>query len=200
MPFNIETFKAKALPFGGARPTLFQVNITMPPGIGAQAASKVEFNVSAASLPSFIVEPVVVPYFGRQIKFSGDRVFQDWQVTVMNDEDFTLRNAFEAWSNAMNALVSNRMDPELYSTAYKTVASVRQYGKDGQVVRKYDFQGIFPSQVDNIGLSWDAINQIETFAVNFSYDYYELDVSRLSTNMKDQPYLSTLPDDNALSQ
>jgi hypothetical protein len=158
------------------------------------------FVVSAASLPSFIVEPVVVAYFGRQIKFAGDRVFQDWQVTVQNDEDFTVRNAFEAWSNGMNALVSNRMDPNLYATAYKTVADVRQLGKDGTVVRKYNFHGIFPSQVDNIGLSWDAINQIETFAVNFSYDYYELDTGYLSANMKDGPYQSTLADDNTLSQ
>jgi hypothetical protein len=200
VPFNIEQFKAKSLPYGGARPTLFEVNITMPPGIGAQASQRMRFVVTAASLPSFIVEPVVVAYFGRQVKYAGDRVFQDWQVTVQNDEDFTVRNAFEAWSNGMNALVSNRMDPNLYATAYKTIADVRQLGKDGAVIRKYNFHGIFPSQVDNIGLSWDAINQIETFAVNFSYDYYELDTGYLSANMKDGPYQSTLPDDNNLNQ
>lgn len=167
----------------------------MPAGIGSNAAQKLRFVVQAASLPSFTVQPVVVPYFGREVKFSGDRVFNDWQVTVMNDEDFTVRNAFEAWSNAMNTLISNRLDPNMWATEYKQTATVLQYGKDGATVRKYDFYGLFPSQVDNIGLQWDAVNQIESFGINFSYDYFVLDVDAVSAQMEDQPYDAVLADD-----
>ena len=196
MPFNIDTFRAQGLRYGGARPTQFEVFITTPQGLSRNAERKMRFSVMAASLPSFIVEPVVVPYFGRQIKFSGDRVFQDWQVTVMNDEDFTVRNAFEAWSNVMNTLVSNRLDPEFDSTGYKSEAIVRQYGKSGDVVRGYQFSGIFPSQVDNIGLQWDAVNQIESFAVNFSYDYFIMLPDLVSEKLEDNIYSPYLEDDD----
>ena len=192
MPFNIENFKSQGLRQGGARPTQFEVDITMLAGVGAQVAPRVKFLVTAASLPSFIVEPVVVPYFGRQIKFSGDRVFQDWQVTCMNDEDFALRNAFETWSNKMNTLISNQLDPDMWSDKYKTVANVTQFGKSGQKIRKYDFYGIFPTQVDNIGLQWDAINQIESFGINFSYDYFVLDVDVIAPEMGDNPYMPVI--------
>lgn len=196
MPFNIQEFKSRGLLYGGARPTQFEVWCNMPPNIGTNAAEKLRFVCQAASLPSFIVQPVIVPYFGREIKFSGDRIFNDWQVTIMNDEDFTVRNAFEAWSNAMNTLISNRLDPELWPTDYKQYATVVQYGKDGTPVRKYNFWGLFPSQVDNIGLQWDAVNQIESFGVNFSFDYFELDEDVFSDNLEDETYSAVLEGDN----
>lgn len=180
MTFNIDAFKARGLNDGGARPSLFEIRIPIaPPGINAGESIKdLSFLVQAAQLPSSIIQPIDVPYFGRKIKVAGDREFQDWTITVMNREDFGLRNMFEAWHNKINSLISNRQDsPPGNMLDYKVQAEVLQYGKagpgdDSGVIRAYTFVGLFPIQVDAIGLDWDRINTFETFDVTFSYDYW----------------------------
>jgi len=174
--FNISTFKSRGLTLGGARPALFEVFLRIPTGVAADqsSADKFRFTCSAAQLPAASVGSIDVGYFGRKIKIAGDRTFQDWSVTIMNDEDFLVRSMFEKWSNSLNRLESNVRDTA-YSgneNSYKTDLSVIQYGKDGSLIRQYDIIGAFPTTVDAISLNWDSASQIETFGVTFSYDYW----------------------------
>lgn len=175
MAFNINNFRSQGLVAGGARPSLFEVNMTFPTGVGLpNREQSVPFLVRAAQIPAATIDPIEVPYFGRKIKFAGDRTFADWTVTVMNDEDFKLRGAFENWSNKINSLVGNiaALPPNI-ANGYKASATVIQYGRDGNKLREYYFDGIFPTTIDAIALDWDNTNAIETFDVTFSYDWWE---------------------------
>lgn len=174
MPFNINSFKQNGLVYGGARPSLFDVFMTVPAGIGIDNVSvdKSRFVCRGASLPASSVASIDAPYFGRKIKLAGDRTFADWTVTVMNDEDFGVRSMFEVWSNGLNRMVSNVRDPSLSMEQYKTDFDIVQYGKDGTVIRSYQMVGAFPTEVGEIQLDWDSTNTIEVFTVNFAFDYW----------------------------
>jgi len=106
------------------------------------------------------------------IKLAGDRTFADWTVTVLNDEDFLVRSMFEKWSNALNSLEANQRQQYESEDVYKATMTVRQYSKDGNVIRSYDVIGAYPSTVDAIDLNWETQSQIETFGVTFAYDYW----------------------------
>ena len=168
MAFSINQFKSQ-LVGGGARPSLFQVQITNP--ILGVADFKIPFMVKTAALPASSVGEYAIPYFGRQIKYAGDRTFEPWTVTVINDEDFAIRNAMEAWSNAINSHVSNsRALPQ----DYKSDAVITQFGKDGTVLRIYNFEGLFPTNISEITMGWEATDQVEEFSVTFSYDLWTI--------------------------
>jgi len=174
MPFNINTFKSQGLVYGGARPSLFNIALSVPAGLGISTTtvSKLSFVCRSSELPPSQVGTIEVPYFGRRIKLAGERTFTDWNVTVMNDEDFSVRSMFELWSDGINRLQSNVRDPSLYNEAYKTALSINQYAKDGELIRQYTMYGAFPTNISAIALDWDNQNQIETFTVNFAYDYW----------------------------
>lgn len=183
MPFSIDQFKS-ALALGGARPSLFEIQVTFNPGSGiiTNGLNKLQFMARAASIPPEIVGSFPVPYFGRQIKLAGDRVFNDWQITVINDEDFAVRAAFEEWSKLINSHEPNlaslrpgmgNVSGGISSLGYKANAEVRQYSKLGSVIRRYQFIGLYPTVVSDISLNWAEVDQIEEFAVEFAYDYWE---------------------------
>lgn len=174
MPFNISSFKENGLVYGGARPSLFNVFMSVPGGIGIDNVSvdKFRFVCRATEMPASDVGAIDIPYFGRRVKVAGDRNFSSWSVAVMNDEDFAVRSMFETWSNALNRMVSNVRDANLSSEEYKTDLEIVQYGKDGTTLRSYQLIGAFPTNVGSIGLSWDQQNAIEEFSVNFEYDYW----------------------------
>jgi hypothetical protein len=174
MPFNISNFKSNGLVYGGARPSLFNVFLSVPQGIGIDSVSvdKFRFVCRTAELPESTISAIDIPYFGRKIKVAGERSFGDWSVTIMNDEDFAVRSLFETWSNAMNRLVSNVRDANVSAEGYKTDLEVIQYSKDGSELRSYQFVGAFPTSVSSIGLGWDSTSAIEEFSVTFSYDYW----------------------------
>jgi hypothetical protein len=177
MTFNINDFKAK-LKYGGARPSLFQVKITNP---ATSAANDITpFMVKAAQLPDSTVGVIDINYFGRTVKEAGSRIYQNWNVTVINDEDFKVRKALEEWSRRMNTYVGNlREFGSASSTNYKGTADVVQYGKTGNVLREYQMVGLFPISVGAIEVNWDDANQIETFQVEFAIDYWTVkDLSR----------------------
>ena len=165
MAFNINEMRSQ-LVYGGARQNLFQVRIDNPANTSANF--KVPFMVQAAQIPESQLGVIPVFYFGRQMKLAGDRTFGDWTVTVINDEDFLIRNAMEEWSNRINRLERNVRD----INRYKTNANVIQYAKDGSPIREYKFNGIFPSVISPIELDWGTTDQIESFQVTFSYDYW----------------------------
>jgi hypothetical protein len=171
MAFNINQFRAEMVK-DGARPNLFSVSVSFPFSTGV--SSKLTFMAHATSLPPSIVGVASQYYFGRQVKFPGDRQFPDWSITVINDEDFIIRNAFEVWSDKLNSHSLNvRATGAINSTTYSADATVTQYGKDGSQIKTYKFVGLFPSTIDPIGLDWGSNDRIEEFNVTFSYQYWE---------------------------
>jgi len=169
MSFNINEFKSQ-LVGGGARPTLFQVQILNP--VDPTADFKIPFMVRAAGIPASTVGSYEVPYFGRQVKYAGDRTFEDWTVTVINDEDFAIRNALEAWSNAINTHDGNiRALPQ----DYKSNAIITQFSKDGSALRSYVFEGMFPISIEGIEMDWSSTDAIEEFTVTFQYDFWKVE-------------------------
>lgn len=167
MAFNV-TDVISNFRFEGARPTTFSVNIFNPTDSGAD--NTIQFLASAASIPESQLGNIPVPYFGRIVNFAGDRTYDPWAVTIMNDEDFKIRNALEAWSDSINRKVQNIRE----NTAYKSTATVSQLGKTGSVLRTYQFNGIYPARIDPIRLDWGDVNQFERFNVTFIYDYWEI--------------------------
>lgn len=196
MTFSIEDFKSNGLVYGGARPSLFKVIIpNMPNGdtggtSGANLTSKISYLAKAASLPPSIIDYIDVPYMSRKIRVNGDRTFPDWTITIMNDEVFDIRRAFEAWHQYINSREPNRQfGPGLSeANSYKVDLLVHQYSKTGNgagaealsviaddavPIATYTMVGAFPTSIGPIGLDWDYVNQIEQFDVTFTYDYWE---------------------------
>jgi hypothetical protein len=173
MAFNINEMRSQ-LALGGARPSLFQITITNV--VNPAADLKVPFLCRAAMIPSSTIGVIPVPYMGRVINEASSRPqFAPWQVQVINDEDFLIRNALENWHNAINSLEGNlRTTGTPASTGYKSQASVTQYGKTGDVLRVYQFNGLFPSDITSINLDWQTADLIEEFNVTFQYDNWEI--------------------------
>ena len=168
---NINDFKAK-LAGGGARPNQFKV--TMPfPGY-AQVGGEIEelaFLCRATQLPDMTIGVVNVPFRGRNIKIAGDRTYADWTITVINDTNFKLRNAFERWSNGIN----NATDGEgLTNPAdYQVDAFVDQLDRNGATIKSYTLRGVFPTEIAAIELDYGTNDAIEEFGVTFAYQYFE---------------------------
>ena len=168
---NINDFKAK-LAGGGARANQFKV--TMPfPGY-AQVGGEIEelaFLCRATALPGMTVPAFNVPFRGRSVKIAGDRTIEDWNVTVYNDTNFKLRNAFERWMNGINNMTDNE---GLTNPAdYQVDAFVDQLDRNGATIKSYTLRGAFPNTIAPIELTYDEATAIEEFAVTFSYQYFE---------------------------
>ena len=172
MAFNINEIRAN-LKQGGARNTLFQVQINNP--VAGVADLKMPFLIQAASLPEWTLGVIQVPYMGRVIHVPGDRQFSPWTVEVINDEDFAIRDALETWNNKIQTLEGNIRDlPSSEASYYTTTATVSQLAKTGQVLRQYEFANLWPMQLGGIELSWAAQDQIEVFPATFVYDSYKV--------------------------
>lgn len=172
MAFNVNEIRSQ-LTLGGARASLFQVQFTNP--ANSVADLKVPFMVKAAQIPASTLGVIEVPYFGRKVRLAGDRVFADWTVTVINDEDFLIRNAMEQWSNSINSLQGNlRGFGAASPLLYKSTAEVTQFSKTGAPIRTYKFNGIFPTEISPIEMSWETTDAIEEFTVTFQYDWWEV--------------------------
>lgn len=171
MAFNINEVQAN-FRFEGARTTLFSVTIDNP--VNNAFDNTIPFLASATSLPESDLGNIPVPYFGRIINFAGDRSYPQWSVTIMNDENFQIRNAMEQWSNAINRRVQNVRDPGVAESGYKSTATVTQLAKTGEELRVYRFNGIYPSNISDIRLDWGDQNQFQRFNVVFTYDYWDI--------------------------
>jgi len=171
MAFSVNEFSA-ALKDGGARNALFQVQITNP--INGAADIQVPFMCKNATIPAATKGVIEVPYFGRQIKLPGNRTYAEWTPTIINDEDFAIRNALEHWSNAINSFEGNLRTAGGSSPAlYKAGAQVTQLSKTGDILRVYDFVGLWPSEISTIDLAWET-EGIEEYTVTFQYDYWRV--------------------------
>lgn len=178
MAFDINTFRQEGLPYGGARPSNFEIQI--PGALAIPSSTNVEdtlVNCQAASLPEFRTQSIDVYYMGRPIKVMGERVFQPWTVRVYNEIDFGLRDFFEAWSNIGNTIIGNQAQftDNILATqgGYKLDGVVvRQLSKQLGLARSYVFFGMYPEIVGAIDLNWQRANEIEVFDVQFAYDYF----------------------------
>jgi hypothetical protein len=125
----------------------------------------------SAQLPASTIETITVPFRGRQLQVAGDRTFEPWTITIINDTNFSIRNAFERWMNGINAHTENSglTNP----TDYKADMIIEQLDKSGLTVKRYDFRGTFPTSVGAIDVSYDTENEIEEFEVELQVDYWE---------------------------
>ena len=172
MAFNVNEIRSQ-LTLGGARGSLFQVAFSNP--ANSVADVKAPFLIRSAQIPESTLGTIEIPYFGRKVRLAGDRTFGDWSVTVINDEDFLIRNAMEEWSNAINSLQGIlRSFGSAAPLLYKSTAEVTQFSKTGVPIRSYKFNGIFPSAVSAIDLNWGDTDSIEEFQVTFQYDWWEV--------------------------
>jgi len=171
MAFNINEIRSQ-LEFGGYRPSHFQVIITNP--FNPTADLKVPFMCRAASIPTVQIGKIEVPYFGRKINVPGDRVWEDWTTTIMNDEDFIIRNALEQWQNAMNAFRRNIATAGANPNNYKSTALVTAFGKTGNELRIYQLNGIFPMMVQSIDVDWSTTDTIAEYQVTWAFDEMEV--------------------------
>ena len=172
MAFNIQEIRSQ-LVLGGARASLFQVTINNPANSAADI--KVPFMIKAASLPASTIGQIEVPYFGRKVKLAGDRTFAEWTVTIINDEDFLVRNAMEQWMNSINSHAGNvREFGSASPLLYKSDAQITQFSKTGVPIREYGFRGLFPTEIAAIDMAWETTDAIEEFTVTFQYDYWEV--------------------------
>ena len=175
MAFNVNDFRSQ-LVGDGARPNLFQVTLTFPTFTqnGSAAGAKTTFMAKAAQLPGSTIGQITTHYFGREMKFAGNRTFADWTLQIINDEDFVIRNAIESWMNAMNSNVSNiRNSAAAGPSSYTVDAVVDQYSKTGSIIKSYKFVGLFPVDLAPIDLGWDNNDSIEEYSTTFAFQYWE---------------------------
>ena len=178
---NITEFRSR-LSGGGARANLFEVEIAFPEELGVNltdVSDKVPFLVKAAEIPASNLGNIPVPYRGRVLPVAGDRTFDPWTVTIINDVGFEIRDAMEKWSNSINDLqtAQGTTNPEVYQRS----ALVKQLSREGsapgdpeKTLRTYKFEGIYPNTVSSIPLDFGATDQIEEFQVTFNYLFYEV--------------------------
>lgn len=177
---NINKFKER-LRGGGARPNLFEVVLDLPSNLGISNPAEVQrsarFLVKAAALPASNLGVVEVPFRGRQLKVAGDRTFDTWTVTVINDTDFRIRSAMEKWSDSINNHYTNigQQDP----TSYQTDAFVYQIDRQERILRGYKFFGVYPTNVSQIDLAFDSNDTIEEFTVEFQVQWWQAQAGEL---------------------
>ena len=180
---TIENFRSK-LTGGGARSNLFEVDMTYPDGIKDKIGTAIDdgqFLIKAAEIPAANIGNIPVPYRGRILPVAGDRTFDPWTVTIINDTDFSIRSKMEEWSNFINDIQTTQ--GEVNPENYQTNATVKQLSRDGgdsgdkdeiPILRTYKFEGIYPNAVSSIPLDYGATDQIQEFQVTFNYLFYEV--------------------------
>ena len=169
---KITDFKSK-LSGGGARANLFEVVLSFPTSAptDSNVLDKSRFLIKTAALPASTIGPVNVPFRGRILKIAGDRTFESWTVTVINDTDFSIRSALENWINSINKVsdATGATDPALYQAD----AFVYQLDRDGSTLRAYHMYDIFPTNIAQIALSTETVDAIEEFTCEFQVQWWE---------------------------
>ena len=179
---TISQFKSQLIG-GGARPNLFEVELTTLPAGIAWPADNFRYMCKAAQLPASVIANIDIPFRGRIFKVAGDRTIEPWSITVINDEDFRIRKAMEEWVDTIAKLENNlgATDPSAYMVNAKvfqlgrgaTVSSSTNAGDRNAVLREYEFIDIFPTSVSSIDLSYDSSDTIEEFVVDFAVQSFK---------------------------
>lgn len=167
---RVDDFKAKLK--SGVRSNLFTAEIKLPAiaDMGTPIPELSNFLIKTAELPGSTITPIIVPFRGRQLKLSGDRTFDPWTVTVLNDPQFIIRTALERWMSAMNNHEDNQGadDPTVYTAQLK----VQSLDRDANVLREYTFESAWPSDLGPISVSYDNENTLQEYQVTFQYQYW----------------------------
>lgn len=167
---GVDDFKSK-LRGGGARPNLFKATINFPAYVQGADPEITSFLCEAAQLPGSTLGMITIPFRGRQVKLAGDRTFDTWAPTIINDTDFKVRDSLERWMNGMNGHTTNT---GLTSPIdYEADLIVEQLDKDGSTLKTYNLRGCFPTALSPIDLSYASNDDIERFTVEFQMQYWE---------------------------
>ena len=166
---GVDDFKSK-LRGGGARPNLFRATVNFP-GYAGGDVELTSFLCKAAQLPASVMNVIEVPFRGRQLKIAGDRTFETWTATILNDTDFTIRNSMERWMNGINSHAANTglTNP----VDYQADLVVEQLDRDESILKTYNFRGAFPINVSAIDLNYETVDTVEEFTVEFAIQYWE---------------------------
>jgi hypothetical protein len=175
----------------GVRANLFEVSFAFPSGASQSGDQTLaSYMCKAAALPASNLGVIEVPYRGRTVKIAGDRTFDTWTATFINDRDFKLRAAFEKWMQGINYHEKNTAD--YYSagttgtTSYTTDLIVKQLAREGQSgvqLATYKLIGCFPTNISQIDLAYDSNDQIEDFTVEFQLQYWTRGSADNETNV-----------------
>ena len=179
---TISQFKSQLIG-GGARPNLFEVELTTLPAGIAWPADNFRYMCKAAQLPASVIANIDIPFRGRIFKVAGDRTIEPWSITIINDEDFRIRKAMEEWVDTIAKLENNlgATDPSAYMVNAKVFqlgrgsvpSSQNNAGERNTVLREYEFIDIFPTSVSSIDLSYDSSDTIEEFVVDFAVQSFQ---------------------------
>ena len=169
--FNVERFKS-ALTNGGARPNQFAVQMSFPTYVaGTQlAVARAPFLISVAELPGQTVNPAIVQYRGREVKFVGDRIYAPFTMTVLNDAEMSIRTGLEQWMGGMEDYAGKfgRLQP----SEYQRDMQVFQLDRNGNALKSYSIVNAFPVDLSPVGLDFGANDQISSFTVTFQYQHF----------------------------
>ena len=168
---NISDFKAK-LAGGGARANQFKVTMPFPgyASVGGEI-EELAFLCRATSIPSMEIANIPVPFRGRSIKIAGDRTIPSWSITVYNDTNFKLRDAFERWQNGINNMSDN--EGLTNPVDYQVDAFVDHLDRNGNTIKSYTLRGAYPVSISEIALDFDEKTEVETFTVEFAYQFFD---------------------------
>lgn len=162
----------------GVKPNLFEVEFAFPTGVTAPSSGLSTYMCKAGALPASNIGVIEVPFRGRTVKIAGDRTFDTWTATFINDSGFVVRQAMEEWMQKINKHEANTGDLYVPSSTngYTKDLIVRQLERDSAgpnaVIRTYKLVGAFPTNVSQIDLAYDSNDQIEDFTVEFQYQYW----------------------------
>ena len=172
---NINDFKSR-LRGGGARPNQFKVTLPFPgyASVGGET-SDLAFLCRATAIPGQTVGPIAIPFRGRQLQIAGDRTFEPWTITVMNDTDFKLYRAFERWMNGINNMTDN--EGIANPADYQVDGFIDHLDRNGSTLKSYTYRGLFPTALAGIDLNYATNDAIEEFSVTFNYQYFETDTT-----------------------
>ena len=172
---NINDFKSR-LRGGGARANQFKVTLPFPgyAAVGGET-SDLAFLCRSTAIPGQDIAAIKIPFRGRELQIAGDRKFEDWTITVLNDTDFKLYRAFERWMNGINNMTDN--EGIANPADYQVDGFVDQLDRNGTTLKSYTYRGLFPTKLANIALSYDAQDKIEDFEVTFAIQYFETDTT-----------------------
>ena len=174
MAFQLSDFKSN-LKQGGARPSLFNVEFQYPSGI-TTPPTLAKFLVKATTIPASTIGSYDVFYHGKAIHVAGDRTFDTWDTTIINDEDFGIRTTLESWMNSISNHKLNTRNKDIFNTSegdvakYKSTLKVHQFSKAGEELRTYEFIGAWPSALSTINLDWATASEIEEYTCTWVYD------------------------------
>ena len=172
---NINDFKSR-LRGGGARANQFKVTLPFPgyAAVGGET-SDLAFLCTAAGLPGMAIPAIKIPFRGRSLQIAGDRTFEDWKITVLNDTDFKLYRAFERWMNGINNMTDN--EGIANPADYQVDGFIDHLDRNGSTLKSYTYRGLFPTALGNIDLNYNANDAIEEFSVTFNFQYFETDTT-----------------------